>query len=244
MRAWSHWCHLATAVDWPYMQYLARRHGVTVTQDRPSRSDAPDRFVVLRGDLWLVSDKQLVGDDQILPITELTAGETDTVAAARERCGCGVCATLRPDPGVLDLDAFLDDLRGDHKDAAIRAAWFLGRMSTTTPEALETLVRVGGGPRHFDYDDFSQPIERTAATLPGAWDQLMTLVPVVSPDSQDLALQGMFGLYSAPERTEDERAAYITALRTALDSRGSDIAYYLLRDLEEGQHLPSEPAGQ
>ncbi|MET7401300.1 hypothetical protein ABZS66_48250 [Dactylosporangium sp. NPDC005572] len=231
MLAWEHWCQLTAAIDWPYLVNEAGRHGVRITQDRPAREDAPNRFVVLRGYLWLIEDGRLTGDNAMLALDELTAEEAARVEAARERCGCGVCAMLRPDPGVLDT--LLGDLRGEDQDTAVQATWYLERMTTTSPEALETLVRVGGGPMGFHYNDFNGPIGRAAAALPGAWEQLMALAPGLNPDSRDLALDGLFQLYRDPQRTEDERAAYRAALQAALDEYGSDTAFYLIKELKD-----------
>ncbi|WP_238016395.1 hypothetical protein KZZ52_40835 [Dactylosporangium sp. AC04546] len=231
MLAWEHWCQLAAAIDWRFLVHRAERHGVRITQDRPTREDATSRFVVLRGYLWLIEDGRLTGDDKMLALDELTDEEAAVVEAARERCGCGVCTMLRPDPGVLDT--LLGDLRGEDKDAAVQAGWYLARMTTTSPEALETLVRVGGSPMGCHFDDFSGPIERAAAALPGAWAQLMALAPGLNPDSRDLALQGLFRLYREPRRTEDECTAYRAALRAALDADGSDTAFYLLQELKD-----------
>ncbi|GGM24455.1 hypothetical protein ACFFX1_09015 [Dactylosporangium sucinum] len=231
MLAWEHWCHLAAAIDWRFIAYRAGQHGVALTGEPPARDDAPNRFVVLRGYLWLIEDGRLTGDNSMLELAELTAEEAAAVETARGRCGCGVCAMLRPEPGVLD--ALLDDLRGEDRDAAIQAGWYLARMTTTSPAALETMVRVGGGPMRFHYNDFSGPIERAAAALPGAWDQLMALAPGLNPDSQDLALQGLSKLYRDPQRTAGERSAYRAALQRALDDRASDTAFYLLQDLKD-----------
>ncbi|MEV0562078.1 hypothetical protein [Dactylosporangium sp. NPDC050588] len=230
MLAWAHWCAGAVAVDWKRVGYVAGRHGVTITGPRPDATAGDERFVVVRDRLWLVEDDGLRGDNVLLPLDELTEEETDRADAARARCGCVVCAGLRPDPEILA--AVLADLHGADDGRAVQAAWHLERMDSVTPETLEALVRVGAQPGRFHYDDFSHPITRCAGRVPGAWTQLMALAPEMGQDGRDMALQALFPLYRAPQRTEDERDAYRAALRAALAEYGSDTAFYLLKELD------------
>ncbi|MFF5225157.1 hypothetical protein [Dactylosporangium sp. NPDC000521] len=230
MLAWAHWCMVAVAVDWEQIGYVAGRRGVTITGPRPDVAAGEERLVVVRDRLWLVDDDGLRGDNLLLSFDELTEEEAGRVDAARERCGCVVCAGVRPDPEILA--AVLADLHGADDGRAVQAAWYLERMDSATPEVLEALVRVGEQTRRFHYDDFSHPITRYAGRVPGAWTQLMALAPEVGQDGRDMALQALFPLYGAPHRTEDERDAYRAALQAALAEYGSDTAFYLLKDLD------------
>ncbi|WP_433088726.1 hypothetical protein ACQP1P_21430 [Dactylosporangium sp. CA-052675] len=230
MLAWAHWCEVAVAVEWARMRYVAGQHGVTITGSQPDAAAGKERFVVVRDRLWLVEDDGLRGDNLLLPLDELTAEEAGRVEAARERCGCAVCAGVRPDPDILAT--VLADLHGADDDRAVQAAWFLGRMDSVPPEVLEALVRVGAQPGRFDYNDFCRALTLCADRVPGAWAQLMALAPEMGPDGRDMALQALFPSYRAPQRTADERDAYRAALRAALAEYGSDVASYLLELME------------
>ncbi|WP_324785180.1 hypothetical protein [Streptomyces sp. H51] len=100
MNVWLHWLVIAFAANWDTFDSVARRHGFTFTGERPVLADLladmPDRFVVLRGDVWQVYENGLWGDDRVLSLDDLSPEEWDRYEAAKTLCRCDLCVELRP----------------------------------------------------------------------------------------------------------------------------------------------------
>ncbi|MBB2909213.1 hypothetical protein FHS43_000459 [Streptosporangium becharense] len=103
---WVHWLQLAFAADWDRFVQLAGQHGLEIVSERPALDGllANDgSYVTLRGEVWSVDEKGLYGDDKHLPIADLDPDELARHAEACERCMCGPCAMLRPEPGICGV---------------------------------------------------------------------------------------------------------------------------------------------
>ena len=215
--AWLHWLHLTVAVEWDRIVRLATTHGVTITAPRPSWDARRERFVVLHGYLWSADSDALSGDDRHLPLAALTDPERSSYDRSRHECRCGVCDLLRPDPGAQVVQ------RAAQRAGESAAAWFLARMDAPDPQILTEMLTAGVD----SFAAMTEPVERYARRLPGAWEHVLALLPsLTTDDSRDLALYALAAL--ADGRSPADRAAYTAALRVA-EEQGSDTAFDLLR---------------
>ncbi|WP_344971584.1 hypothetical protein [Streptosporangium fragile] len=210
--AWEHWFQLALAADWDRFTWLAKEHGLTLESEPPPLGELLAKdwgYVVLRGDLWSVSEEGLHGDDKYVGLAELTAEERARHAEACERCMCGPCEMLRPEPDFLAT--MLNAL--DDSSTAPSAGWYLARMHETSPEVLVALVRAGNGAMR----GLAPEVERYALRVPDARSTLMALLPDLRGGALGLALYALAEIGPAAERP-----TLVPRLRALLD--GSDEA--------------------
>ncbi|MEV0606234.1 hypothetical protein AB0I61_07700 [Polymorphospora rubra] len=227
---WLHWFERVLAADWAHFTHLAAEHDLTITSPPPVLTELladRARYVRLRDDVWSVDEHGLYGDDKHLPLDDLTADEQERHAEARERCMCGMCQLLRPDPAVAA--SLLDAL--DH-DSAASAAWYLAR-TRASPEIITALVRAG--------DNMMRPlvedVERYASRVPGVWPTLIGLLP----DLRGGALGLAFYALAATSPDDADRAVLLRHLRTAL--AGADPATEAAAELvgRIGRGVPELP---
>ncbi|WP_283138248.1 hypothetical protein [Rhizohabitans arisaemae] len=208
---WEHWFRLALAADRDRFTRLADKHGLSLGDEPSPLADllaGDERYVELRGDLWSVSEDGLHGDDRFVDVTELTDRERKQYATARERCLCGPCTKLRPEPRFRA--AMLNMLSGEN---APSAAWYLARTAEPSPELLVALVRAGG-----EMHDLVPEVERCARRVPGAWQTLVSLLPDLRGGALGLALYAL----AEVARGDDDRRTLLRELDASLG--GSDEA--------------------
>lgn len=98
-RLWVHWMEGYFAADWDILRNVAQQRGFTIVTQRPSLdaflTGNRDAFMRFRQDWWSVNEEGLNGDDQFVPLTELTEAQQTKHAEAMRRCLCGLCRELR-----------------------------------------------------------------------------------------------------------------------------------------------------
>lgn len=210
--AWLHWLQLAFAADWDRFTQLADEHGLTITSTPPALATllGAKNYVLLRDELWSAEENGLFGDDEHVPIDDLTDEERALHAQALERCLCWMCTLLRPEPE--HLTPLMSGL--DNAGTVSSAAWYLSRTHDTSPQVLEALVRAGGSGMRALVPD----VERYAPRVPDAWPTLVALLPSLRSGARGLALYAL----AAADHDSSDRVVLIRELRAALTGSGED----------------------
>jgi hypothetical protein len=207
--AWRHFTRLAVAADWSAIVEIAEQHELALASQPPwNLADELARgpkFLVARDQLWSIDAEGLYGDDVTVAVEDLDAAERERHAIALQRCMCGPCWMLRPEPQFEK--AMLDAL--GNGDTASTAAWYLARTSAASVDVLLAIVRAGAtGMRAL-----RQSLERYATRVgAAAWPALLPIVGALADGARGLAL------YALWESKDDrcDRDALLREVRAAL----------------------------
>ncbi|MBO3752540.1 leucine-rich repeat domain-containing protein [Streptosporangiaceae bacterium NEAU-GS5] len=220
--AWVHWLSVMFASDWDTFNFLARQHGYRFSGERPILADlltdSPDRFVVLRGEMWHVDGDALYGDDRELRLDDLSFEERDRFREAQTLCRCDLCARLRPDDPA-DVDTLLRALGSGLLEEMTDAAWYLIRLRHAGPEILTALIKAGSA--NAGSLLLSDAIRQYAPRVADAWPLLRSLLPDLDDAAYALALFALDALNdTCADLGEDDRAWFARELRAVRDSSG------------------------